>query len=377
MVTAVDYASWARVAGRGPPTTQDEEQSQRELEFARFYADHDRLLAEAGALDFGELILRAFRLLDERPAVCGARRRSASAHVLVDEYQDTNFAQGELLRLLVGEHRNVVVVGDDDQSIYRFRGASRKNIADFQDALPRCQGHPARDQLPLGAADPRRGTRGRRSQRGPPPEEAERARHAARDDRSPCRFWRCENERAQAQAVAAELESLIADGADPGEVAILVRSARNEGQPVGDRARGDGHSRSPITGAGAFFDRAEVRDLLAWLRLLLDPNDASAVVRALMRPPVELSPVDLARSTQIARRRKLDMVSALERRSQRPEDAAGCAASGSRASCASTGAPPRAFDEMRPDLFLNRLIERIGLRKQQLFVADAIRSSGW
>ena len=88
----------------------------RELEFARLYADHDRLLAERGALDFGDLILRAFQLLHESPHV---RERVAGRfrHVLVDEYQDTNFAQGMLLRLLMEEHRNVTLVGDDD----RFR----------------------------------------------------------------------------------------------------------------------------------------------------------------------------------------------------------------------------------------------------------------
>src|SRR5919108_3375023 len=131
MVTASDYERWARSQQQVSNGNGDEGRVLREIEFAQFYADHDRLVAESGALDFGELILRAFQLLRDRAAV---RQRIAKRfqHVLVDEYQDTNFAQGELMRLLVGEHRNVVVVGDDDQSIYRFRGASRKNIADFQ-----------------------------------------------------------------------------------------------------------------------------------------------------------------------------------------------------------------------------------------------------
>ena len=86
-------------------------------------------------MDFGEMIVRAIRLLEDRPA---ARQRVAERFraVLVDEYQDTNFAQQQLLRLLVADHRNVVVVGDDDQSIYRFRGASRKNILEFQQTFP-------------------------------------------------------------------------------------------------------------------------------------------------------------------------------------------------------------------------------------------------
>ena len=120
----------------------------------------------------------------------------------------------------------------------------------------------------------------------------------------------------------------------------------------------------------AFFQRAEVRDLLAWMRLLADPSDASAVVRALARPPIELRSVDIARCTQIARRRKLDMVAALAAAIESPQ------------------VPPEArerirvflklyracmaqVDTMRPDLYVHRLIERLGLRRQQLFAAQA------
>ncbi len=92
----------ARRATAGEPTTPTRASAARELEFAHLYADHDRLLAERGALDFGDLILRAFRLLHEHPHV-RERLRDRFRHVLVDEYQDTNFAQGMLLRLLVDE----------------------------------------------------------------------------------------------------------------------------------------------------------------------------------------------------------------------------------------------------------------------------------
>ena len=95
----------------------------RELEFARLYADHDRLLAERGALDFGDLVLRAFQLLHERPHV---RERVAGRfqHVLVDEYQETNFAEGMLLRLLIEEHRQVTVVGADARFLEELPEAS-------------------------------------------------------------------------------------------------------------------------------------------------------------------------------------------------------------------------------------------------------------
>ena len=124
-------------------------------------------------------------------------------------------------------------------------------------------------------------------------------------------FWRCANERAQAQAVAADVERLVSrDGVAPEDVCVLVRSVKGEGQAVA-AALEERAVPYRLSGAAAFFQRAEVRDLLAWLRLLADPGDAGAVVRALARPPIELRAIDLARCTQIARRRKLDMVAAL------------------------------------------------------------------
>ena len=195
---------------------------------------HDRLLEDAGALDFGEMILRAIRLLDERPA---ARRRLHERFraVLVDEYQDTNYAQKELLKRLVGPSTATsCVVGDDDQSIYRFRGASRKNIYDFQETFPdakvlRLEVNYRSSQAILDAAhavvEPS-------EERLPKKLRAARAKARGRRASSRSSFWRCENERAQAQAVAAELERLIADGVAPGECAVLVRSVRNEGQLV-------------------------------------------------------------------------------------------------------------------------------------------------
>ena len=146
---------------------------------------------------------------------------------------------------------------------------------------------------------------------------------------------------------------------------MLVRSVRNEGQVVATALEERGIPYR-LVGAQAFFERVEVRDLLAWLRLLSDPNDGRAVVRALVRPPVELGPVDLARATQIARRRKTDMISALAICLDSPDFPPE-----SREKIESFlklyRAAAKAFDEMRPDLFVHRLIERTGMRKQYLF----------
>jgi DNA helicase-2/ATP-dependent DNA helicase PcrA len=144
---------------------------------------------------------------------------------------------------------------------------------------------------------------------------------------------------------------------------------RNEGQAVAV-ALEERAVAYRLLGAAAFFQRAEVRDVLAWLRLLVDPGDAGAVARALSRPPVELRSIDLARCVQIARRRKLDMVAALAAATESPQlppearDRILAFLKLHRSASA-------ALDTTRPDLFVHRLVDRLGLRRQQLFAAQA------
>ena len=156
----------------------------RELEFARLYADHDRLLAERGALDFGDLVLRAFQLLHERPHV---RERVAGRfqHVLVDEYQDTNFAAGDAA---AAADRRAPAGDGRGRRRPLPRGAARRD------------GGQARAQLPLRA-----GASSTRPAAGGCPGRKLTGASGGR-----VRFWRCRSERAQAQAVAAEAEQLIA-----------------------------------------------------------------------------------------------------------------------------------------------------------------------
>src|SRR5215212_4058492 len=213
LVSAADYQAYAERLGEGA-SDAERASNAREREFAQLYADHDRLLDECGALDFGDLIVRSFRLLHEKPHV---RERVAGRfrHVLVDEYQDTNCAQGMLVRLLVEEHGNVTVVGDDDQAIYRFRGASQKNLSDFEREFPdakvvRLERNYRSGRRILEAATAvvaSGGARMEKQLKGSPGGEV--------------RFWRCRSERAQAQAVAPEAERLIAgQGVSPSEICV-------------------------------------------------------------------------------------------------------------------------------------------------------------
>ena len=123
-----------------------------------------------------------------------------------------------------------------------------------------------------------------------------------------------------------------------------------------------------FAGDAALFQRPEVRDVLAWLRMLADPTDSAAVVRAVTRPPVELRSIDLARCTAIARRRKLDMISALEAALESPQLPPE-ARDRIQAFLKLHHAAAAALEEIRADVFVRRLIERIGLRRHRLFVA--------
>ncbi len=355
LISAGDYAAWAR-------SLPEDSRGAREREFAALYARHDTLLEQAGTLDFGDLVLRAFELLRAKPHV-RARLARRYRHVLVDDLQDTSFAQGLLLRLLVSEHGGISAFADDDQAIHRFRGAATKNVRDFRAEWPRA----AVVRLERSFRGGARLVQAATAVVAPIEDRLQKVLEAP--EGGEIAFWRCASERAQAQAVAADVERLVArEDVAPEDVCVLVRSVRAEGQAVAvafeERA-----VPYHLSGAAAFFQRAEVRDLLAWLRLLVDPGDAGAVVRALARPPVELRAIDLARVTQIARRRKLDMVAALSAALESPQ------------------IPPEArerivaflklyrnaaaaLDSSRPDLYVHRLVERLGLRRQLLFAAS-------
>ncbi|MEA2346575.1 MAG: ATP-dependent helicase UvrD/PcrA [Thermoleophilaceae bacterium] len=361
MITAEEYRRYAHslAAGQGGnPTDADRAEADRELEFAAVYDHHDRMLQSQGALDSGDLILQAFRLLHEKPHV---RRRQAERiqHVLVDEYEDVNFAQAALLKLLCSEHRNVTVAGDDDQGIHRFRAAAAKNLTDFE--LEYADATVARLEHDHRSAEQIR----RAALAVVAPIPARLPKELAGREGGTVRFWHCLSERGEAQAVAREAERLVAAGTEPRQIAVLVRSTHGEGVVV-TAALQERALPARLTGSAAYFQRAEVRDVLAWLRLLSDPGDSGAVVRALSRAPIGLVPVDIARVTQHARRRKLDMVAGVAAACEGPQlspEGRERATNFLRLYRAAHGA----FDEMRPDQFLHRLIERIGLRRNQLF----------
>jgi DNA helicase-2/ATP-dependent DNA helicase PcrA len=351
LIDAARYGAWAA----GLP---DDEHGRREREFAAVFRAHDRMLAERAALDSGDLLGAAVRVLEAGPS-----RRPKE--ILVDDWQDLSFGEREVIAGLERTGAQLTAAADDDQAVVRRRSGGGGALLRFVEQRP-------------GAAMISLGRSFRCPQRVL---DAAHAIVAPNEDRmgkdlqaaagaGRVSFWRTVNERSQAQSVAAELERLIVrEGVAPERIAVLVRSVDDEGHAVGV-ALEERAVPFRVIGADAFYERAEIRDVLAWLRLLADPRDATAVVRALARPPIELHSVDIARCVQIARRRKLDMVSALVAAIESPQVPPE-ARERIHGFLALQRSAAGALDSARPDVFVHRLIDRLGLRRHQLFSAQA------
>ncbi len=356
LVSAERYLQWA--AGLAEA---DVPEAALEREFAEIYARHERMLAEAGARDDGDLIIDALALARRHPALA-----ARFDHLLLDDAQELDLGPASLA-LQVGASRSMTIAGDPSAGLGRYRGAGAARMRRFADrpnasslVLDRNQRCPDRVWRAARAALASGGTAA----------DFEPAETAAAGGGGDVELWRCANERSQAQSVAADIERLLArETASTGQIAVLVPEIGHAGQAISValEERAIAHH---LVGEGAFFQRAEIRDVLAWLRLLADPTDAGAVVRALARPPIELRSVDIARCTQIARRRKLDMVSALAAAIEAPQVPPE-ARERIRVFLKLYRAGMATIDTSRPDLYVHRLIERLGLRRQQLFAAQA------
>ncbi len=246
---------------------------------ARVRERYDALLRENNALDFDDLLLFGARLLQEPQP--GERWRRRFGQVLVDEFQDTNAAQNVFLTLLAGEHRQIAVVGDDDQSIYSWRGARVRNILEFQREWP--------DATVVKLERNYRSTK--------PILDAAWSVVRNNADRHEKRLWtdrsagerlvayEAYDERAEADFVVREIERLLrADRArTPSDFAVLYRT--NAQSRVIEEVFLKYAIPYQVVGGVRFYERREVKDLLAYLRLVENPLDQVALARVLNVPP--------------------------------------------------------------------------------------------
>jgi DNA helicase-2/ATP-dependent DNA helicase PcrA len=268
-------AAAARAAAAADEAQRDE--AARHVELAAFYGAYQRLLAEAGAADFGDQIARALALLRARPALLETLR-ARHRFILVDEFQDTNHAQLELVRLLAGANANITVVGDDDQAIYRWRGAAAGNLLAFRAHYPHARQVVLRDnhrstQVILDAAARLI------SYNNPFRLEAaagvDKRLRSPRTQGAPVRHLHFDTLSAEADGVAEEVARRLQAGHRPRDLAILVRS-NNDADPF-LRALNVREIPHRFTGNRGLYAREEVRVLVSFLRALSQPEDSVSV----------------------------------------------------------------------------------------------------
>ncbi len=251
----------------------------REEVAKRVYERYQAMLTENGALDFDDLLMKTVQLFD-RDAETRAKYQRRYPFVLVDEWQDTNMAQYELVKLLAGSRANLFVVGDEDQSIYRFRGADYRNVARFREDFPHArvvmlERNYRSSQIILDIAN---AVISRNVHRHP------KRLFTKRDGGLQTVVLEAYDEQEEGDMVVSEIRRLVAQGnAQLGDCAVMYRT-NAQSRPIEDAfvRRGVPYK---LVGATRFYERKEIKDVLAYLRVLHNPYDGVGLMRVINVPP--------------------------------------------------------------------------------------------
>jgi DNA helicase-2/ATP-dependent DNA helicase PcrA len=338
----------------------------RERQLARIYATYEGVLRQARALDFDDLLLCAGQVLRDFPDARAAWT-SRFRFILVDEYQDTNRVQHELLGLLLGPGQNLFVVGDEDQSIYRWRGAEVGNILRFSEEFSgarvvRLEENYRSTQNILDAAA---GVVEKNQKR------LGKSLKATRGAGRSLEYFEARDAKAEAEFVAERISLFL--GEDPSEhIAVFYRTtAQSRAFEEAMRWRA---VRYRMLGGFSFYQRAEVKDVLAYARLAMHPEDDVALLRVLNTPPRGIGKTTVDALRQLARERNLPLWQAI---------GAYLEASGGRRAPAPLEGFRQLIEGLREDAalppadFLNRVLERSGyldMLSQRDTTEDSMRS---
>ena len=281
-------------------------------QIAEAYALYQKLLSQANAMDFDDIIVHAVRLLEQNQEVRGQYQRRFR-YILVDEYQDTNHAQCRLVSLLAAGHGNLCVVGDDDQSIYRFRGATIENILQFEHQFPqarviRLEQNYRSTQNILDAAN--RIISHNASRKGKTLWTGNGAGEGI--------AWRmCEDEREEARYIAEAIQHSVIQGAPWGGHAVLYRANALSNTIETQLVRSGIPYR--IIGGHRFYDRKEIRDALAYLTVIANPADEVRLRRIVNEPKRGIGDATIQAAANIAAREGISLYEVLRGAQRSPE----------------------------------------------------------
>src|SRR2546427_2583397 len=290
LISPAEFRAWAEAnAGVDDPVVG----AQREA--ALVYTEYQQRMLAEDRLDFDDTIYFSVQLLAAEPSVA-MRQSQRFAQVMVDEFQDTNFAQSRLLELLAGADRNLCVVGDDDQSIYKFRGASVANLARFRAVYPEAtvvrleENYRSRGPILRAAA----------RLIGEDPDRLEKRLTATRGEGTPVSVLTANSVTDEADAVAAFVKRAIDEGRHrPNAIAVLLRA--NAHLHNFARALQRGGVAYRVSGGRGFYQQPEIKDCLAYLRAIDGPDDTVCLMRLLSLPRYAADPVQAGRWARQAR----------------------------------------------------------------------------
>ncbi|MHB8388615.1 MAG: ATP-dependent helicase [Acidobacteriaceae bacterium] len=273
--------SWAKNHMLGPQEIYLQSSDPKTERIAHLYDLYNKELERANALDFDDLLLEAVRLLRAVPAVRNYYNRRFR-YILIDEYQDTNRPQYELMKMLAGEEQNICVVGDEDQSIYSWRGADIRNILDFEKDFPqtkiiRLEQNYRSTPVILEAAG---AVVAKNLQR------KGKTLWTSRGGGAQIGYYEALNGEGEALFIADHIQKYIRQTggeAEPPRIAVLYRT-NSQSRLVEEALRRYGISYTMV-GGFSFYDRAEIKDMLSYLKLVLNPSDSIALQRSINTPP--------------------------------------------------------------------------------------------
>ena len=273
---------------------------------AKAYKSYEEYLAANNLVDFDDLLCLTYRILDSNPNLCN-QISNRYKYITIDEYQDTNELQYKLLRKLCVAHENVVVVGDDDQSIYGWRGAKIENILNFKDQFSsvkvvRLEENYRSSSNILNAAneliDHNRNRLGKKL-------------ISTKKDNKDIEILQNSDEESEAKIISARIAKLIKDGEHPTQIAILYRiNALSRALEEGLIANGVPYK---IVGGIKFYERAEIKDIISYLRLILNPHDDFSLERIINRPKRGLGKVGFNKLSEFAFNNKISLYEAILR----------------------------------------------------------------
>jgi DNA helicase-2/ATP-dependent DNA helicase PcrA len=324
-----------------------------EQKAALVYSRYEKRIREAGVVDFDDLLLLVVKLFHDSPETL-AWYRGLWKHVLVDEYQDTNRAQYRIIRLLTDEHRNVCVVGDSDQSIYKWRGADINNILDFEKDFPGTrvvkleQNYRSTKSILALAA----GVIDNNLQRK---EKTLWTENAAGEPAAVYRGW---DEHEEANFVAQTILKTRAAGVGWDGIAVFYRT-NAQSRVLEDALR---RARIPyvIVGGVRFYERKEIKDTLAWLRVAINPADDVAFRRAVQAPSRGVGATSLARLDEVALDEGKPLLTLA---AAPPPDVRGKARTGLEDFAATVARLASQRGELSPPAFIDLVLQASGYRK--------------